>query len=179
MEHIPATTSPSIDNSARAISSPAYKSVASLVACTKAGRWSRNSRSPGAPLYLFSFFLLRSSLYLPSHARARNAVTLTDAATAMPRCLMAKKWKSAAGEVGEESDEEIDVVGEGRGRSPAPAATAPGPAPRDPEPTLLYNGRYKLRTPPLSLSQLSSFPSVPHEYSHKQENMCEVNNLIN
>ncbi|XP_049886095.1 transcriptional repressor scratch 2-like [Pectinophora gossypiella] len=59
----------------------------------------------------------------------------------MPRCLMAKKWKAAPGaELGDESDEEIDVVGEGRGRSPAPAATAPGPSPRDPEPTLLYNG---------------------------------------
>ncbi|XP_047040231.1 transcriptional repressor scratch 2-like [Helicoverpa zea] len=59
----------------------------------------------------------------------------------MPRCLMAKKWKVApAAELAEESDEEIDVVGEGRGRSPAPAATAPGPSPRDPEPTLLYNG---------------------------------------
>ncbi|KAJ8737878.1 hypothetical protein PYW08_000473 [Mythimna loreyi] len=58
----------------------------------------------------------------------------------MPRCLMAKKWKVApAAELAEESDEEIDVVGEGRGRSPAPAATAPGPSPRDPEPTLLYN----------------------------------------
>ncbi|CAH4038552.1 unnamed protein product [Pieris brassicae] len=60
----------------------------------------------------------------------------------MPRCLMAKKWKVApAGEL-VESDEEIDVVGEGRGRSPAPAATAPGPSPRDPEPTLLYNGKH-------------------------------------
>ncbi|CAH1647491.1 unnamed protein product [Spodoptera littoralis] len=60
----------------------------------------------------------------------------------MPRCLMAKKWKVApAAELAEESDEEIDVVGEGRGRSPAPAATAPGPSPRDPEPTLLYNGK--------------------------------------
>ncbi|KAL0902206.1 hypothetical protein ABMA27_000131 [Loxostege sticticalis] len=59
----------------------------------------------------------------------------------MPRCLMAKKWKVApAAELADESDEEIDVVGEGRGRSPAPAATAPGPSPRDPEPTLLYNG---------------------------------------
>ncbi|XP_026757434.1 transcriptional repressor scratch 2-like [Galleria mellonella] len=59
----------------------------------------------------------------------------------MPRCLMAKKWKAApAAELADESDEEIDVVGEGRGRSPAPAATAPGPSPRDPEPTLLYNG---------------------------------------
>lgn len=63
----------------------------------------------------------------------------------MPRCLMAKKWKTgAAAELVEESDEEIDVVGEGRGRSPAPAATAPGPQPRDPEPTLLYNGKHQL-----------------------------------
>ncbi|CAG4943016.1 unnamed protein product [Colias eurytheme] len=63
----------------------------------------------------------------------------------MPRCLMAKKWKVApAGELVDESDEEIDVVGEGRGRSPAPAATAPGPSPRDPEPTLLYNGKHLL-----------------------------------
>ncbi|KAL4717467.1 hypothetical protein ACJJTC_000616 [Scirpophaga incertulas] len=59
----------------------------------------------------------------------------------MPRCLMAKKWKAApTAELADDSDEEIDVVGEGRGRSPAPAATAPGPQPRDPEPTLLYNG---------------------------------------
>lgn len=59
----------------------------------------------------------------------------------MPRCLMAKKWKTApAAYLGDDTDEEIDVVGEGRGRSPAPAATAPGPPPRDPEPTLLYNG---------------------------------------
>lgn len=66
-----------------------------------------------------------------------------DAGVAMPRCLMAKKWKAAARlEAAYESEEEIDVVGvgEGRGRSPAPAATAPGPSPRDPEPTLLYNG---------------------------------------
>lgn len=62
-----------------------------------------------------------------------------DAGVAMPRCLMAKKWKGAPA-VAEDTDEEIDVVGEGRGRSPAPAATAPGPPPRDPEPTLLYNG---------------------------------------
>ncbi|CAG5039363.1 unnamed protein product [Parnassius apollo] len=63
----------------------------------------------------------------------------------MPRCLMAKKWKAApAAELADESDEEIDVVGEGRGRSPAPAATAPGPSPRDPEPTLLYNGKLSL-----------------------------------
>ncbi|XP_013179019.1 PREDICTED: transcriptional repressor scratch 2-like [Papilio xuthus] len=54
---------------------------------------------------------------------------------------MAKKWKAApAAELADDTDEEIDVVGEGRGRSPAPAATAPGPSPRDPEPTLLYNG---------------------------------------
>lgn len=54
---------------------------------------------------------------------------------------MAKKWKAApSSELADESDEEIDVVGEGRGRSPALAATAPGPSPRDPEPTLLYNG---------------------------------------
>ncbi|KAJ2954014.1 hypothetical protein O0L34_g2228 [Tuta absoluta] len=67
----------------------------------------------------------------------------------MPRCLMAKKWKAAPGaELGEESDEEIDVVGEGRGRSPAPAATAPGPPPRDPEPTLLYNGKHLLLPEP-------------------------------
>ncbi|XP_063546720.1 transcriptional repressor scratch 2-like [Cydia strobilella] len=58
----------------------------------------------------------------------------------MPRCLMAKKWKAAPAAELEETDEEIDVVGDGRGRSPAPAATAPGPPPRDPEPTLLYNG---------------------------------------
>ncbi|XP_060809789.1 transcriptional repressor scratch 2-like [Amyelois transitella] len=59
----------------------------------------------------------------------------------MPRCLMAKKWKAApTAELADESEEEIDVVGEGRGGSPAPAATAPGPSPRDPEPTLLYNG---------------------------------------
>lgn len=56
---------------------------------------------------------------------------------------MAKKWKAApTTEPADESDEEIDVVGEGRGRSPAPAATAPGPSPRDPEPTLLYNGEH-------------------------------------
>lgn len=66
----------------------------------------------------------------------------------MPRCLMAKKWKAApTTELADESDEEIDVVGEGRGRSPAPAATAPGPSPRDPEPTLLYNGEPSPYTP--------------------------------
>lgn len=59
----------------------------------------------------------------------------------MPRCLMAKKWKTVPAEyLGDETDEEIDVVGEGRARSPAPAETAPGPPPRDPESTLLYNG---------------------------------------
>ncbi|CAG9789030.1 unnamed protein product [Diatraea saccharalis] len=69
-----------------------------------------------------------------------------DAGAAMPRCLMAKKWKAGpAAELADDSDEEIDVVGEGRGRSPAPAATAPGPQPRDPEPTLLYNGKCPTR----------------------------------
>lgn len=83
----------------------------------------------------------------------------------MPRCLMAKKWKAAAAaELADESDEEIDVVGEGRGRSPAPAATAPGPSPRDPEPTLLYNGKSSLAVAPPLLHFTFSSPALHPSY---------------
>lgn len=98
----------------------------------------------GAALSLFSLFLCSSVSRWCGRAEA-------DAGAAMPRCLMAKKWKAApANELAYESEEEIDVVGEGRGRSPAPAATAPGPSPRDPEPTLLYNGEHLLLVTDLS-----------------------------
>ncbi|XP_041986364.1 transcriptional repressor scratch 2-like [Aricia agestis] len=79
----------------------------------------------------------------------------------MPRCLMAKKWKAAPATLGDESDEEIDVVGEGRGRSPAPAATAPGPSPRDPEPTLLYNGYTEEQPSTQFTAQLPGSPAPP------------------
>lgn len=123
-----------------------YKARATSAASTTARGRARSpvSRSPGAPLFLFSFFSLtfvRLSVRYGTLAGAGCWPVDANAAAAMPRCLMAKKWKVApAAEVGDESDEEIDVVGEGRGQSPAPAATAPGPSPRDPEPTLLYNG---------------------------------------
>ncbi|KOB72920.1 Uncharacterized protein OBRU01_08096 [Operophtera brumata] len=79
----------------------------------------------------------------------------------MPRCLMAKKWKTApAAYLGDDTDEEIDVVGEGRGRSPAPAATAPGPPPRDPESTLLYNGIQKGTIPFISKDLNYIWPAI-------------------
>lgn len=84
---------------------------------------------------------------------------------------MAKKWRAApAAELLDESDEEIDVVGEGRGRSPAPAATAPGPSPRDPEPTLLYNG--KLRS--YHHYSLKTLKRSPRPRLHRESTMAET-----
>lgn len=82
---------------------------------------------------------------------------------AMPRCLMAKKWKAypwperppaPVGEGGpqdaaDDDDEEIDVVGDSATAatcwgpsSPTAGATAPSPPPTSPHgTTLLYNGK--------------------------------------
>ncbi|XP_066148660.1 transcriptional repressor scratch 2 [Euwallacea fornicatus] len=71
----------------------------------------------------------------------------------MPRCLMAKKWKSypwsskeSPKEMDEEEEEIIDVVGDSQGAcwgpsSPTEGATAPSPPPGSPSgTTILYNG---------------------------------------
>ncbi|CAG9763300.1 unnamed protein product [Ceutorhynchus assimilis] len=71
----------------------------------------------------------------------------------MPRCLMAKKWKSypwadrePTKEAPEEEEEIIDVVGDSQGAcwgpsSPTEGATAPSPPPGSPSgTTILYNG---------------------------------------
>lgn len=81
----------------------------------------------------------------------------------MPRCLMAKKWKSypwPPGEQGaqgpdDEEEEEIDVVGDAPGppacwgpSSPTAGATAPSPPPQSPLASdtgrvpVIYNGKY-------------------------------------
>ncbi|XP_054274757.1 transcriptional repressor scratch 2-like [Macrosteles quadrilineatus] len=78
----------------------------------------------------------------------------------MPRCLMAKKWKSYPWpQAAEEEEEEIDVVGDAVGpspqcwgpSSPTAAATAPSPPPQSPLPsdtdtdrTILYHTGYDL-----------------------------------
>lgn len=131
-----AEPTPSIEAAARAPLAPhIYRGRAARRSqLPETARDRRHAARLGRLLFLLSIFLCSSVSRSCGRAEA-------DAGAAMPRCLMAKKWKVApAAELADESDEEIDVVGEGRGRSPAPAATAPGPSPRDPEPTLLYNG---------------------------------------
>ncbi|KAF7274831.1 hypothetical protein GWI33_012502 [Rhynchophorus ferrugineus] len=75
----------------------------------------------------------------------------------MPRCLMAKKWKSypwsdrshqEPAKDAEEEEEIIDVVGDSQGAcwgpsSPTEGATAPSPPPGSPSgTTILYNGKF-------------------------------------
>lgn len=70
----------------------------------------------------------------------------------MPRCLMAKKWKTYSWpdrqDPQQEEEEEIDVVGDSPGScwgpsSPTAGETAPSPPPTSPHgTTLLYNGEY-------------------------------------
>lgn len=86
------------------------------------------------------------------HRAAAIVVATTDLSrdSAMPRCLMAKKWKAypwpERPDPPEDEDEEIDVVGDSPSScwapsSPTAGATAPSPPPTSPHgTTLLYNG---------------------------------------
>lgn len=163
----------------RSIKAPGGARSASKTARASEGRFVRFGFFSFLCFNFFLFFSLVlcvvcvSVTSLPDASPAPPARSPRLLCLIMPRCLMAKKWKSYPWPVHqqpsatEEDEEEIDVVGDGAGASTGPcwgpssptaAATAPSPPPQSPlasdtsrasasaSASVLYHGESNLQT---------------------------------